>query len=388
MQRMLAACLAALFALLSSLASAQTGDGSLRGYVKDEQGGVLPGVTVTGTSPALQAAVVGVTDSTGYYRLNNLPPGTFTVSAELTGFSTTRREGIVIRAGLTFTVDLEMKVGALSETVTVSGDSPMIETSKPTSTLNMDGELLRAAPVTSRRLFSDVLDVAPGVGSRNVDDGVGRRAYYFHGSHIYAHAFQLEGAPASAYIDAAAHSMGMGGDTIQDVEVKLGGMDASSPSSTGVVMNIVTPSGGNTFRGSAAYSYPTVVVEQRQHQGRRGARRFADLPGGQPDRRDARRTADEGQAVVLWDLPLRGSDQRHQQERRRPRAPARVQSRLRAVRQHVEEPSAVRQGDQRRESEPADLRLVAMTAIDSPTRANVRRRRASTRAAPGARSIR
>jgi hypothetical protein len=255
MQRMLAACLVALFALLSSLASAQTGDGSLRGYVKDEQGGVLPGVTVTGTSPALQAAVVGVTDSTGYYRLNNLPPGTFTVSAELTGFSTTRREGIVIRAGLTFTVDLEMKVGALSETVTVSGDSPMIETSKPTSTLNMDGELPRAAPVTSRRLFSDVLDVAPGVGSRNVDDGVGRRAYYFHGSHIYAHAFQLEGAPASAYIDAAAHSMGMGGDTIQDVEVKLGGMDASSPSSTGVVMNIVTPSGGNTFRGSAAYSY-------------------------------------------------------------------------------------------------------------------------------------
>ena len=275
MQRVLAACLVALFALLPNLAFAQTGDGSLRGYVKDEQGGVLPGVTVTGTSPALQAAVVGVTDSTGYYRLNNLPPGTFAVSADLTGFSTTRREGIVIRAGLTFTVDLEMKVGALSETVTVSGDSPMIETSKPTSTLNMDGELLRAAPVTSRRLFSDVLDVAPGVGSRNVDDGVGRRAYYFHGSHIYAHAFQLEGAPASAYIDAAAHSMGMGGDTIQDVEVKLGGMDASSPSSTGVVMNIVTPSGGNIFRGSAAYSYQPLSWNSDNTKG--GA-----APGGLP----------------------------------------------------------------------------------------------------------
>src|SRR5262245_62667795 len=255
MQRALVAALVVLSVFLPTLAAAQTGDGSLRGYVKDEQGGVLPGVTVTGTSPALQAPIVGLTDSTGYYRLNNLPPGTFSVTAELAGFSTTRREGIVIRAGLTFAVDLEMKVGALSETITVAGDSPMIETSKPTSTLNMDGELLRAAPVTSRRLFSDVLDVAPGVGSRNVDDGVGRRAYYFHGSHIYAHAFQLEGAPASAYIDAAAHSMGMGGDTIQDVEVKLGGMDASAPSSTGVVMNIVTPSGGNTFRGSAAYSY-------------------------------------------------------------------------------------------------------------------------------------
>ncbi len=275
MQRALVASLVALSVLLPQFATAQTGDGSLRGYVKDEQGGVLPGVTVTGTSPALQAPVVGVTDSTGYYRLNNLPPGTFTVAAELAGFSTTRREGIVIRAGLTFTVDIEMKVGALSETITVAGDSPMIETSKPTSTLNMDGELLRAAPVTSRRLFSDVLDVAPGVGSRNVDDGVGRRAYYFHGSHIYAHAFQLEGAPASAYIDAAAHSMGMGGDTIQDVEVKLGGMDASAPSSTGVVMNIVTPSGGNTFKGSLAYSYQPLSWNSDNTKG--GA-----APGGLP----------------------------------------------------------------------------------------------------------
>jgi hypothetical protein len=160
-----------------------------------------------------------------------------------------------MRAGLTFSVDIEEKVGSLSVTITVTGDSPMIETSKPTSIINIDGELLRAAPVTSRRLFSDVLDIAPGVGSRNVDDGVGRRAYYFHGTHIYAHAFQLEGAPASAYIDAAAHSMGMGGDTIQDVEVKLGGVDASSPASTGVVMNVVTPNGGNAFKGSAAYSF-------------------------------------------------------------------------------------------------------------------------------------
>src|SRR5262245_64738945 len=108
MLRFLAAFLTALIFLSATSAFAQTGDGSLRGYVKDEQGGVLPGVTVTGTSPALQAPVVGLTDSTGYYRLNNLPPGTFTVTAELTGFSTTRREGIAIRAGLNFTVDLEM----------------------------------------------------------------------------------------------------------------------------------------------------------------------------------------------------------------------------------------------------------------------------------------
>src|SRR5262245_26002184 len=121
--------------LCGATGSAQTGDGSLRGYVKDEQGGVLPGVTVTAISSVLQTPTTAVTDKDGYYRLNNLPPGTFAVTAELTGFATYRREGIVMRAGLTFNVDIEMKVGALSETVTVSGESPMIETSKPTSIL-------------------------------------------------------------------------------------------------------------------------------------------------------------------------------------------------------------------------------------------------------------
>jgi hypothetical protein len=269
--------------------SAQTGDGSLRGYVKDQQGGVLPGVSVTATSPALLAPVVAATDTTGYYRLLNLPPGTYTITAELAGFATYKREGIVMRAGSTFAVDIEMPVGTLAETITVSGESPMIEIGRPTSTMNIDGELLRAAPVTSRRLFSDVLDIAPGIGSRNVDDGVGRRAYYFHGSHIYAHAFQLEGAPASAYIDAAAHSMGMGGDVIQDVEVKLGGVDASSPASTGVVMNVVTPSGGNTFKGSAAYSFQPLDWNSDNTRG-------GVAPGGLPTY----------QEVNQWDVSLGG----------------------------------------------------------------------------------
>ena len=85
--------------LASVPASGQTGDGSLRGYVKDEQGGVLPGVTVTATSPQVIAPVVAIADSAGYYRLNNLPPGTYTIVAELQGFSKYQRDGIVVRAG-------------------------------------------------------------------------------------------------------------------------------------------------------------------------------------------------------------------------------------------------------------------------------------------------
>src|SRR5437867_10646195 len=134
--------------------NAQTGDGSLRGYVKDQQGGVLPGVTMTARSEVLLTPVVAVTDTSGYYRLNNLPPGTYVITAELPGFATHRREGVLMRAGSTFAIDIELTIGTVTETITVSGESPMLETSKPTSVLNIDGELLRAAPVTARRLFS------------------------------------------------------------------------------------------------------------------------------------------------------------------------------------------------------------------------------------------
>jgi hypothetical protein len=84
---------AAFLMLVSGAAHAQTGDGSLRGYVRDEQGGALPGATVTATSPVLLRAVTSTTDAEGYFRILNLPPGDYTLTVELTGFATTRREG-------------------------------------------------------------------------------------------------------------------------------------------------------------------------------------------------------------------------------------------------------------------------------------------------------
>jgi len=244
--------------LWASSVAGQTGAGGLRGYVKDDSGGVLPGVTVTARSSELLTPVVNVTDDTGLYRLNNLPPGTYVVTAELAGFATHRREGILVRAGQTFTIEIQLGLSTLSETITVSGESPMIETSKPTTSITLDRELIRAAPISSRRVFSDALDLAPGISSRNVDDGVGRRSYYFKGAVIFSHIFTLEGAPAGSFLDSSAHSIGFGGDTIQDTELKLSGVDAASPTGTGVVMNILAPRGGNQFKGSAIYDYQHV----------------------------------------------------------------------------------------------------------------------------------
>ena len=264
-----------LLALSASPVMAQTGDGALRGYVKDESQAILPGVTVTATSPELLVPVVSVTDETGLYRLNRLPPGTYVLTAELTGFSTTRREGILIRAGQTFTIDVQMGLSTLQETVTVTGDSPMIETSKATTSITLDRDLIRAAPVTSRRLFSDALDLAPGISSRNVDDGVGRRAYYFKGAVIFSHVFTLEGAPAGSFLDSSAHSIGFGGDTVQDTELKLAGVDPAAPTGTGVVMNIMAPRGGNQFRGAVVYDYQSVDWNADNTKG-------GSAPGGNP----------------------------------------------------------------------------------------------------------
>ena len=247
-----------LLALWVSPVMAQTGDGALRGYVKDESGAVLPGVTVTATSSELLAPISNVTDTTGLYRLNNLPPGTYVLTAELTGFNIHRREGILVRAGATFSVDMQMALGNLQETITVSGESPMIETAKATTSITLDRDLIRAAPISSRRVFSDALDLAPGVSSRNVDDGVGRRSYYFKGAVIFSHVFTLEGAPAGSFLDSSAHSIGFGGDTVQDSELKLAGVDPASPTGTGVVMNIIAPRGGNQFRGSFIYDYQNI----------------------------------------------------------------------------------------------------------------------------------
>src|SRR2546425_7537717 len=116
MARTLLASVVVMSLLAASLAFAQATEGSLRGYVTDEQGGVLPGVTITARSPALLTPVVAVSARDGLYRLNNLPPGTYTITAELAGFATYRQEGIFARAGSTFSIHTGMHVGNIAET--------------------------------------------------------------------------------------------------------------------------------------------------------------------------------------------------------------------------------------------------------------------------------
>ena len=248
-------CLLVFLSASAIAAEAQQTGSSLRGYVKDNQGGVLPGVTVTATSPNMITSATGVSDETGYYRLINLPPGEYSVTAELQGFRNYQRAGIVLRGGVNFQVDIILEIGALAETITVTGDSPMLEVSKPGNILNIDGEFQKQMPLAARKNWTDFLEQTPGVHSRPFDDGSGRSVYFGHATEHFAHVVQLEGMQAGNYNDFQLTYVQMGSDMIEDTQVKTGGSDASTPMGTGLAINVITKSGGNSFRGSAGYAY-------------------------------------------------------------------------------------------------------------------------------------
>ena len=117
--------------------------------------------------------------------------------------------------------------------------------------------MISSAPCRSqaRRNWSDFLELTPGIISRGFDDGSGRQVYFGHGTEHFAHVLQLEGMIASNYHDAQVTYVAMGTDSIADVQVKTGGVDASSPMGVGMVMNVITKSGGNIFSGSAGYAH-------------------------------------------------------------------------------------------------------------------------------------
>ena len=123
--------------------------GTIQGRVTDAQGAVLPGVTVTATSPALLGAQTTVTSETGNYRFPAVPPGTYSLTYELPGFTTIKREGIQISLGFTANVNVELALATLQETVTVTGDSPVIDTSATRVVQNFKLEQLKSLPNAS-----------------------------------------------------------------------------------------------------------------------------------------------------------------------------------------------------------------------------------------------
>ena len=143
---------------LASAAHAQ----SISGTVRDESGAILPGVTVEAASPALiEKTRTAVTDSSGQYRIVSLSPGIYTVTFSLPGFSTVRRDGIELSGNFTATINGDLKVGALEETITVSGASPLVDVQSLTRQTVFTREVLDALPASHNIQSAAVM--IPGV---------------------------------------------------------------------------------------------------------------------------------------------------------------------------------------------------------------------------------
>src|SRR3989442_12764669 len=151
--------------LLPRAASAQQATASgIAGLVRDTSGGVLPGVTVEASSPALIEKVrTVVADGEGRYNIVDLRPGTYTVTFTLAGFNTIKREGVLLTAGFTATVNADMQVGALEETITVTGASPLVDTQNTRQQTVVSSDLLAVLPSGGKGLSSTLITLVPGV---------------------------------------------------------------------------------------------------------------------------------------------------------------------------------------------------------------------------------
>ena len=153
--------LCALVILVPTGVFAQGVSASITGTVKDTSGAVLPGVTVEVSSPALiEKTRSAVTDSTGQYRIVDFRPGTYAVTFTLTGFSSVKREGIELSGSFTASVNADMKVGAVEETITVSGETPIVDVQSTRRQTTLSGEMINAVPIT--KSWAALMVLMPG----------------------------------------------------------------------------------------------------------------------------------------------------------------------------------------------------------------------------------
>ena len=235
----------------ASLVTAQTGTATISGQLKDESGAVLPGVTVAARSPALQVpAVTGVTDAQGEYRLTPLPIGTYTVEYTLSGFQMVRRDGIRLTAGFTARLDVQLKVGQLEETVTVSGASPLVDAAATTTSTQLTKETLELVP-SSRNGYIGLMQQAPGarpnldVGGSTTNAQPAFRAFGQQGQSWQAVDGVVTANPKSDtqsgnYVDYS---------ILEEATIQTMGHDASIPT-RGIAINSIVKTGGNDFHGS------------------------------------------------------------------------------------------------------------------------------------------
>src|SRR5687768_5316307 len=247
--------------LAPAVALAQTS--TISGTVRDASGGVLPGVTVEASSPALiEKTRATVTGGSGTYSIVALRPGIYTVKFELPGFSTVVREGIELTSDFTATINVDLKVGALEETLTVTGESPIVDTSNITQRVVMTQEVRDALP-TGRNIQAVGIMIpgttlAQGGGgalSRDVggSGNLQQSPLQFRGSGDTVQT--IEGLRLNNLCAQGAYSGVYWNDGSFEEFSYVTGADSAEVGQGGMRVNMVPRDGGNSFRGSAIFNY-------------------------------------------------------------------------------------------------------------------------------------
>ena len=250
-----AAILAVLSAMGAPAAWAQQQNGGIAGVVRDSGGLALPGVMVEASSPALIEKVRSVvSDGEGRYNIVDLRPGTYAVTFSLPGFSTVRREGVELSAGFTAPINVNLAVGAISETITVTGASPVVDTQSVRQQEVLNVRQLESLPSGSIGLQT-LAYMTPGFASTQADVGGSRDTWSSQGAYTFFHG--KTGTRASfdgfrnQFFIGAANGVGYVTDqgNIQELQLETSGMGAESGSGSASI-NAIPKSGGNIFAGT------------------------------------------------------------------------------------------------------------------------------------------
>ena len=242
----------AVLAAAPALATAQ----SLAGTVRDTSGAVLPGVTVEASSPALITKVrSGVTDDAGQYRIPDLPPGTYKVTFTLAGFATVVREGLELTGGGVMTINADLRVGSLEESITVTGESPVVDVQTARQQMVIDGDVIRAIPAS--RSYGNYIAAIPAIQATLAGSGASTINNFFsaRGGRSTEGLIQLDGmnvgAPGNGGgVSGYLYDMSNSSEVQVAISGGLGEADRGGPA-----FNIIPKTGGNTFSGTGFTSY-------------------------------------------------------------------------------------------------------------------------------------
>jgi hypothetical protein len=239
-------------------AGAQT-TGKIEGTVFDQNGAPLPGVTVGVSSPNLQGDRTAVTGSDGRYHLSSLPPGTYKVTATLTGLGSVEKSASVA-LDATATVNLQMQLTA-KEAVTVTGELPLLDATSTTGGTSYTSQVMEKLPVG--RNYASIIQSNPGVSSDQGDTQGRALALTVYGATSVENQFIIDGINTTNVIRGF-QGKAINGEFIQEVEIKTGGYQAEYGRALGGVINVITKSGGNDFHGDGFVYYDSFGMRANQ----------------------------------------------------------------------------------------------------------------------------